>query len=121
MQVWGGRVDRVGDSRGGSLPRSCAVFRPRKTQRSGMFSPRRFAQMGLAAAVLLAGACIALLASRAAEDQRLMAGQPGIAAPDFTLRDAMDPNGGSVHLADLRGSVVVAYFCSIRCPVSNDY
>jgi peroxiredoxin len=77
--------------------------------------------MGLAAAVLLAGACIALLASGAAQDKRLLAGQPGAAAPDFTLRDAMDVNGGSVHLADLRGSVVVAYFSSIRCPVSNDY
>jgi thiol-disulfide isomerase/thioredoxin len=26
-----------------------------------------------------------------------------------------------VHLADLRGSVVVVYFSSIRCPVAHDY
>jgi peroxiredoxin len=86
-----------------------------------MLSPRRCAQLGLSGAVLLAVVCVALLAAGAAEDKRLMAGHPGASAPDFALHEASDPAGRIVRLSDLRGSVVVAYFCSIRCPVSNDY
>jgi peroxiredoxin len=86
-----------------------------------MLSPRRAAQLGLSAAVLVAVACLALLAAGAAEDRRLLIGQPGATAPDFVLPDAMNPSGTPIHLADLRGSVVVLYFSSIRCPVNNDY
>lgn len=86
-----------------------------------MLSPRRFAQLGLVSAVVLGGACLALIAAGAAEDRRLMTAQPGRAAPDFELANAMDPAHSPVRLSELRGSVVVAYFSSIRCPVSNQY
>lgn len=87
-----------------------------------MLSPRRTANAGLAAAAVVACACVAVLAAGASGDQRRLAGYPGSDAPDFALPDAAAPAGArAVRLADYRGSVVVAYFCSIRCPASNAY
>lgn len=89
-----------------------------------MASARWAPRLGLASAVIVAAGCIAVLATHAAEDRRLHATQPGAAAPDFVLPiiSAGDRSSGQTfRLADQKGSVVVLYFCSTRCPVSNDY
>jgi len=87
---------------------------------SSTWGPR----LGLASAVLMAVGCIAVLAAHAVNDHRLQATLPGETAPDFVLArigGAGESNAGAFRLSDQQGAVVVLYFCSTRCPVSNDY
>ncbi len=88
-----------------------------------MQSARWAARLGLASAILVAGGCIAVLAANAASNRKLLATHPGETAPDFSLPIAAgDEHCDEVfNLASRRGSIVVAYFCSTQCPVSNDY
>lgn len=88
-----------------------------------MQSARWAARLGLASAVLLAGGCLAVLAANAANNRKLLSTHPGESAPDFSLPIAAgdDQCDEVFHLASRRGSIVVAYFCSTQCPVSNDY
>jgi peroxiredoxin len=95
------------------------------------------ARLGVAAALIIAGSCLAVLGAGAAEDRRVLATQPGHDAPDFVLPVAAAPAATrcratsvpgdtsapppSFRLADYRGRTVVLYFCAAGCPVSNDY
>lgn len=89
-----------------------------------MLSARWAARLGLASALIVAGGCIAVLAAHAVDNRQRLATQPGEAAPDFALPIAAGGAGVSeehFRLSDQRGAIVVAYFCSSQCPVSNDY
>lgn len=104
-----------------------------------MTSSRWGARLGVAAALIIAGGCLAVLGAGAAEDRRVLATQPGNDAPDFVLPVAAAPadpaspadlvppasaagsSPSSLRLADYRGRTVVLFFCAAGCPVSNDY
>jgi peroxiredoxin len=84
-----------------------------------MFSPRRTAQFGLASAITLFIAAMATMFLRPLFDQRPVAfAEPGNPAPFFSLHD---PEGRSITLDDLRGSVAVLYFTSVNCPNCGAY
>jgi len=79
-----------------------------------MLSPRRFAQLGLGAAIMLAVASMATIFIRPLVLSRPMAfAEPGTPAPLFKLSD---PDGRSLYLGDLHGQVAILYFTSIHCP-----
>ena len=89
-----------------------------------MLSARWAARLGLASALIVAGGCIAVLAAHAVSNRQVLASQPGEFAPDFELPIAAgddEPCEEAFRLSQQRGAVVVAYFCSSLCPVSNDY
>ncbi len=83
-----------------------------------MLSPRGKARLGLGSACLLLLCSVAVLHTGATEARRAMRAQPSTAAPEFTLISAA---GTPVTLSEHRGAVVVLYFSSIKCPVSNAY
>jgi peroxiredoxin len=79
-----------------------------------MLSPRRFAQLGLGAAIVLAVASMATIFIRPLVVSRPLAfAEPGTPAPLFKLSD---PDGRSLYLGDLHGQVAILYFTSIDCP-----
>ena len=89
-----------------------------------MVCARWAARLGLASALIVAGGCIAVLAAHAVSNRQILASQPGETAPDFALPVAAGDDEACdelFRLSDQRGTIVVAYFCSSFCPVSNDY
>lgn len=89
-----------------------------------MGTGRWSARLGLAGALIVAGGCFVVLATSAANDRRVLATQPGQDAPELALPVQVASDAGEqaiFRLSDQRGTVVVLYFCSEACPVSNDY
>src|SRR5687767_6458462 len=88
-----------------------------------MISARWTARLGLAGAVIVGGGCIAVLAAGAANERQMWRTLPGAEAPAFSLAvsDECQSPSPIFDLHSQRGHIVVAYFCSLRCPVSNDY
>jgi peroxiredoxin len=84
-----------------------------------MLSPRRTAQLGLAAAAAVFVTCIGLLAHGTLTDQQALAARAGVLAPDFRLPEAADPTGRLLSLSDLRGSTVVVAFCAAGEPAAD--
>jgi cytochrome oxidase Cu insertion factor (SCO1/SenC/PrrC family) len=85
-----------------------------------MRSRSRLATIGLGAAVVVCATCLTLLARNAVVERRMLAAQPGASAPAVVLPRVDRPHE-SLDITSLRGTPTVLYFCSIRCPVSNDY
>jgi peroxiredoxin len=82
-----------------------------------MLSPRRTAQLGLLATVLVLVSSLGVLIARTIDANRPVA-RLNRPAPNIQLRDL---DGQPLTLADLRGKAEVLYFNSARCPVCNDY
>jgi peroxiredoxin len=82
-----------------------------------MFSPRRTAQFGLFATVVVLVSSFGALVARNIDANRAVV-RLGRVVPNFVLNDL---DGRAVSLASLRGKVVVVYFNSVRCAVCNDY
>ncbi len=82
-----------------------------------MTSSRRIAHLGLVAMTLV---LVLSLGSLTIGHLRSLfsKAEVGKLAPRFALRDV---GGHDLELSSLKGKVVVMYFASPRCPVSNDY
>ena len=84
-----------------------------------ILSPRRTAQLGLAAAITVAVLSLTALVIRPLTARESLGfAEPGSPAPAFKLADA---EGRTLDLHDLRGKVAILYFTSIHCPASVAY
>lgn len=81
-------------------------------------SSRRFAQLGLAAAFVLATSCAATLLIVPAMSKPVAVADVGTKAPDFQLTDL---NGATFTLSECHGQAVVLYFCSDESQLSKAY
>jgi peroxiredoxin len=83
-----------------------------------LLSPRRRAQLGLAAAGVVLALSVATLLIVPRYSRPIAIADVGTRAPDFQL---LDVDGRPVKLSEYRGQAVVLFFGSLHCPKTADY
>ena len=84
-----------------------------------MFSTRRCAHIGLAAAGVVLVSCLGILFAHSSSHEPIaLATTTGEQAPDFRLQDLQ---GQSYDSDGLRGKAVVVFFSSVHCETCGDY
>ena len=83
-----------------------------------MFSTRRCAHIGLAAAGVVLVSCLGILFAHTPRHEQIVLATPtGEQAPSFRLQDLQ---GESFDSAALRGKAVVVFFSSVHCETCSD-
>jgi peroxiredoxin len=84
-----------------------------------MFSTRRCAHIGLAAAGVVLVSCLSILFAHSPRHEPIVLATPtGEQAPSFRLQDLQ---GESFDSAALRGKAVVVFFSSVHCETCGNY